>query len=74
MQLPDDKDYEPALEFVILDEPGLLEAGLIALHKFFTFSGATEGDNRRPVAWGTLALSDFHPCGPDVEAEADNGN
>ena len=73
VQLPDDKDYEPALEFVVLDEPSGLEAGIIAVQKFFTFGGATEGDNRRPVVWGTIPLSDFHPCGPDIEVAADDG-
>ena len=55
VQLPDDIDYAPCLEFVIFDDR----------------SSFGWGKRREIVAWGSKSLSDLYPQGTDAMVEED---
>ncbi len=64
MQLPDDIEYAPALEFVVQSE----DTGVVsAIRGLF---GGDAAEARRTVAWGSIPLSDFHPQGPEQAEDA----
>ncbi len=64
VQLPDDIEYAPALEFVVQSEDTGVASAIRGLF------GGDPADARHTVAWGSLPLAEFHPQGPELAEDA----
>jgi hypothetical protein len=64
VQLPDDIEYAPSLEFVVQSEDTGVASAIRGLF------GGDAADARRTVAWGSVPLADFHPQGPEQAEDA----
>ena len=64
VQLPDDIEYAPSLEFVLQSEDTGMASAIRGLF------GGDAAEARHTVAWGSLPLAEFHPQGPEQAEDA----